>query len=192
VTRLLPDGVSASRFALAPAVVWSLSTGQPALAFAALALAGLTDVVDGRLARRLGTQSTRGALLDVTADVAVLLGACAALAALGALPPWLPLVLMAMFARFLVAARCGGSPYDPVGRHVGTVLYVGVLTLVAVPDAALAWALTAAVVVMALGSLVARELLRRAGGDSQRSRRVLGSSSSRATPAGPRGTTAPT
>jgi phosphatidylglycerophosphate synthase len=59
--------------------VWLALAGQGRLVGAALILAGLTDFLDGYLARRLGQQSAHGAWLDSLADSLLLVAAAASL-----------------------------------------------------------------------------------------------------------------
>lgn len=65
----VPNGLSALRLAGIPLYAW-LIVGQQAYAaaFVVLALAGMTDWLDGFLARRLGQYSRLGELLDPLAD----------------------------------------------------------------------------------------------------------------------------
>ena len=75
----LPDWFTGIRFLLIPAIVWLGLAGQGRLVGAALILAGLTDFLDGYLARRLGQQTAHGAWLDSLADSLLLLAAAASL-----------------------------------------------------------------------------------------------------------------
>jgi phosphatidylglycerophosphate synthase len=75
----LPDWFTGIRFLLIPAIVWLGLAGQGRLVGAALILAGLTDFLDGYLARRLGQQSAHGAWLDSLADSLLLVAAAASL-----------------------------------------------------------------------------------------------------------------
>lgn len=60
------------------ALLWPLAlVGQGRLLGLGLLAAGLTDVLDGYLARRLGTVSRFGARLDAVADLALLVSAAA-------------------------------------------------------------------------------------------------------------------
>jgi len=71
------DRLSAARLGIA-AVLWPLAlAGQGRVVAAGLVLAGLTDALDGFVARRLGQASVRGARLDAIADTALLVSAAA-------------------------------------------------------------------------------------------------------------------
>jgi phosphatidylglycerophosphate synthase len=66
--RRLPNALSTLRLALVP-VLWLLALeGRPGWVGAGLLLAGLTDILDGQLARRLDAVTPEGARLDSLAD----------------------------------------------------------------------------------------------------------------------------
>ena len=69
----LPNLLSACRIALAPVLLALAWRGLPEAFLAVLALALLTDLLDGWLARRLGQVSDRGAELDSLGDLCVYL-----------------------------------------------------------------------------------------------------------------------
>lgn len=56
------------RFALIPVYIFVYSSGHMKWAFAVVVLAGMTDILDGYLARRHGQVTTVGAMLDPLAD----------------------------------------------------------------------------------------------------------------------------
>ncbi len=85
----LPNIITLARLLAVPATVWLMLTQRLDLAFIVFLLAGLSDGVDGFLARRLGMESRLGALLDPIADKALLSGVMLLLAWLGLLPVWL-------------------------------------------------------------------------------------------------------
>jgi cardiolipin synthase len=94
----------ARAYLAAPAFVYSLHLDFGLLAVC-VALAGLTDLVDGTIARRFAHPSNLGGALDPVVD-GVFLGALAiGLAAGGAFPTWLALVVI---ARYLLPAVAGG------------------------------------------------------------------------------------
>lgn len=97
--------VSLARAQLAaPALVYSVAPGELGLLAVVLAVAGLTDLVDGTIARRFDRPSTFGGGLDPVVD-GLLLGAVAVgLAVGGTFPAWLAAVIV---ARYLVPAAVG-------------------------------------------------------------------------------------
>jgi phosphatidylglycerophosphate synthase len=78
----------------APALVYSLSPDRLGLLAVVLALAGLTDLVDGTIARRFDKPSMLGGGLDPVVD-GILLGAVAVGLAIGGIfPLWLAAVIV--------------------------------------------------------------------------------------------------
>ncbi|MHC4547398.1 MAG: CDP-alcohol phosphatidyltransferase family protein [Planctomycetota bacterium] len=66
--RLLPNAVTVLRLALLLVFAWAVLGARPLLATALLAAIGLSDWLDGFLARRWRAESRLGALLDPIAD----------------------------------------------------------------------------------------------------------------------------
>jgi cardiolipin synthase (CMP-forming) len=95
----------ARAYLAAPALVYSLHQDFALLALV-VAIAGVTDLVDGTIARRFAHPSTLGGGLDPVVD-GLLTGALAiGLALGGAFPLWLALVVI---ARYLLPALAGGG-----------------------------------------------------------------------------------
>jgi cardiolipin synthase len=94
----------ARAYLAAPALAYSVSPGHLGPLAVVLAVAGLTDLVDGTIARRFGSYSTLGGGLDPVVD-GVLLGAVAVgLVASGVIPLWLAVVIV---MRYLLPAVGG-------------------------------------------------------------------------------------
>jgi cardiolipin synthase (CMP-forming) len=91
----IANQVSLARAQLAaPALIYSLAPNRLGFLAVVLALAGLTDLVDGTIARRFDKPSRLGGGLDPVID-GVLLGAVAVgLAVGGIFPPWLAAVIV--------------------------------------------------------------------------------------------------
>ena len=68
----LPNVITFARLCAVPVAVWAVMEHKFALAFYLFLAAGLSDAVDGWLARRNGGGNTVGALLDPVADKALL------------------------------------------------------------------------------------------------------------------------
>jgi len=102
--KQLPNLLSAARLALAPYFFVLLWRRDYALALAICILAGITDGLDGLLARKLGAHSRLGAYLDPIADKVLLSGAFLTLALDGAIETWLAVVVLGRDALILLAA----------------------------------------------------------------------------------------
>jgi len=132
--RMAPHALTVLRLALAPVLFAAILRGRGDLAAAVLALAMVTDAVDGPLARRAGVASRAGAWFDVWTDFAVIEAAFGGFAAAGTGPWALPVTSALCFALFAVTARMGPAIHDPVGRHVGGILMVSAFAVVALRD----------------------------------------------------------
>ena len=123
--------VSLARAYLAvPALAYAI-TGRFALLAVVVAVAGLTDLVDGTVARRFGRPSQFGGALDPVVDGVFMGALCVGLAVGGYIPLWLALVVI---ARYLLPALAGGlliaSGRRPELRHTLTGQVSTVLILV--------------------------------------------------------------
>lgn len=77
-----------------PVIFWLVVSGQPRLAFLLFVVAGVSDGVDGYLAKRFGWQTELGAYLDPLADKLLLVSIFVALGVLGTLPSWLVIAVV--------------------------------------------------------------------------------------------------
>ncbi len=89
----LPNIISLARLCAVPVAVWLVLRGAFGPAFGIFAAAGVSDAIDGWLARRQGT-TTLGAVLDPLADKALMMGMYVTLAAVGRLPDWLAILVV--------------------------------------------------------------------------------------------------
>jgi cardiolipin synthase len=87
--RLLPNLLTLSRLLITPLVALSILGGSYALALGWLIAAGITDGLDGWLARRFGWSTRVGALLDPMADKVLLVTVYVAMGIAGLVPNWL-------------------------------------------------------------------------------------------------------
>lgn len=96
----LPNLITFARLCAVPAAVWLMLQHRLDQAFMVFVGAGLSDAVDGWLARVRNARSTLGALLDPVADKALLVSVYVTLAAIGVLPDWL--AIMVVFRDLLI------------------------------------------------------------------------------------------
>ncbi|HMM67197.1 MAG TPA: CDP-alcohol phosphatidyltransferase family protein [Dokdonella sp.] len=87
--RHLPNLITGFRIVLVWPVFWLISTGRFGSALLLAALAGISDAVDGYLAKHYGWESRLGGLLDPLADKLLLLAGFLALTLIGSVPAWL-------------------------------------------------------------------------------------------------------
>jgi len=82
----LPNLITIARILSVPVMVWAIASGEMLIAFGLFVLAGLSDAVDGYLAKRFGMRSELGAYLDPLADKALIVSIYIALGISGAVP----------------------------------------------------------------------------------------------------------
>ncbi|MBI3897794.1 MAG: CDP-alcohol phosphatidyltransferase family protein [Gammaproteobacteria bacterium] len=138
----LPNLITLSRIALTPAFVLLLNDGNYTFALLLFTLAGLSDGLDGFIAKRFHYASRLGAILDPAADKILLVSAYVMLTVLGHFPVWL--VIVVAFRDLLIV---GGyllytSMYGPVQMRpswlskVNTLLQITLVVAVLAEQAA--------------------------------------------------------
>lgn len=93
-----PCWISISRLVLLPLALWSASDPWPMgwlIAAKTCAVAALTDVLDGYVARRTGSGNPLSSSLDLLADKLFVAAMTAFLAIQGAVPFWVPAIIIA-------------------------------------------------------------------------------------------------
>lgn len=93
--RHIPNALCILRMLLVVPIAWLLKAGEYQLTLWVFAFAGLTDGLDGFLAKRCGWMSELGKILDPLADKILLVSVFITLAALGIVPVWLAVTAVA-------------------------------------------------------------------------------------------------
>jgi cardiolipin synthase len=106
--RHIPNVICVIRIVLVGPTVWALLSARYPEAMALVTIAGLSDGLDGFLAKRYHWRTRLGGLLDPLADKLLLVSLFLALAYLGLIPWWLAAVVL---ARDLVIVS-GGMTYS--------------------------------------------------------------------------------
>ncbi|ONG53353.1 CDP-alcohol phosphatidyltransferase [Pseudoroseomonas deserti] len=96
----MPNLITLARLCAVPTNIWLIIHGRLDLSCIVFLAAGVSDAIDGWLARRQGSQSRLGAFLDPLADKALLITTYVALAWAAVLPDWL--ALMVVFRDLLI------------------------------------------------------------------------------------------
>ena len=90
----IPNIITLGRIILVPVIIWAIASNQMEIAFAIFVIAGVSDAVDGFLAKRFNMASELGALLDPLADKALLVSIYVALGIWGAVPRWIVILVV--------------------------------------------------------------------------------------------------
>jgi len=87
--RHLPNALTVLRMVLVIPLVWLINEGRYDAALIIALIAGITDALDGWLAKHFAWQSWIGGIIDPIADKLMLIGGFVSLGFVGAHPQWL-------------------------------------------------------------------------------------------------------
>lgn len=90
----IPNLITVARILLVPLTIWLIITGQFLLAFLIFIAAGVSDAIDGFIAKRFHQATELGAYLDPIADKLLLVSIYVALALGGHIPAWLAILVV--------------------------------------------------------------------------------------------------
>lgn len=90
----IPNLITLGRVILVPIIFWLLISNQTGAACIAFFVAGISDAVDGYLAKTYNWQTELGAYLDPLADKLLLVSIFVALGVLGEIPSWLAIAVV--------------------------------------------------------------------------------------------------
>ncbi len=90
----IPNILTLVRILTIPAFLILLTSGRPILALAIFCAGGITDALDGAIARLTDTKTELGAILDPLADKLLLLSSFCVLALMGLVPNWLTVLVL--------------------------------------------------------------------------------------------------
>lgn len=141
----IPNVLSMLRLVGVPVFLWAILNSHDTLALVVLMASGISDYLDGKIARKFGLTSKLGAVLDPVADRLYILSTLLGLAWREIIPWWLVVVLLArevFLTVLLLIARTKGLREMPV-HFVGkaatfNLLYAFPLLLLADGDGTLA------------------------------------------------------
>jgi CDP-diacylglycerol--glycerol-3-phosphate 3-phosphatidyltransferase len=167
----MAHALSTLRLLLAVPLIWSIGVGGASgagLAAALFVLAIATDLLDGHMARRLGTASAFGRALDHGSDVVFVCGGLFAAASRGLVPWPLPVLIAFAFAQYAIDSyllhRERELRMSALGRWNGILYFVplgGAILVLLGADflapllVAVAWLLVASTVVSIADRLMA-------------------------------------
>jgi cardiolipin synthase (CMP-forming) len=101
---VLANWLTILRIVLIPVFVLLLIYRRPGIALCVFSLAAVTDMLDGYVARRRGSQSRLGAFLDPMADKLLLTASFVTLTQLRFLPAWITIVVISRDVILVVGA----------------------------------------------------------------------------------------
>lgn len=152
----IPSLVTALRLLVAPVFFYMIMADQYLLAILILIFAGITDFLDGYLARKLDASSDIGAYLDVISDFILIVLGFAAFVLKGWYDPFILLIIITMFALFVATSSLKKLVYDPVGKYLGAFLMVMLFITLLFPQPLIRTILLVLLVIICLASIISR------------------------------------
>jgi len=153
----IPNLITLARILLVPIVVWAITAGEMRIAFILFLAAGISDAVDGFLAKRFGMATEVGAYLDPLADKAMLVSIYIALGIAQAIPRWLVILVVSrdiMIVGAVILSWLVDKPVKLKPLLVSKLNTVAQIALACVVMAALGFRFNADLVTMLLTALV--------------------------------------
>jgi cardiolipin synthase (CMP-forming) len=154
----IPNLITLARILLVPVIIWAITSNQMQVAFWLFVIAGLSDLVDGFLAKRFGMATALGAYLDPLADKAMIVSIYVALGIAEAIPRWLVILVVSrdiMIVAAVILSWLVGKPMALKPLTVSKLNTVAQIVLAIVVLAGLGFSFDAAFAVSVLTALVA-------------------------------------
>src|SRR5476649_2244341 len=155
----IPNLITLGRILLVPIVVWAIASGTMWIAFVLFVAAGISDAVDGFLAKRFNMASELGAYLDPLADRALIVSIYLTLGINGAIPRWLVILVVSrdiMIVGAFMLSWLVGSPRKVKPLLVSKLNTVAQILFACVVLGSLGFDIQADTLKLALMGLVAR------------------------------------
>lgn len=132
----LPNVLTGIRFLFIPVYLYVFLNGHVKMAFLVLVLAGVTDVLDGYIARTRGLVTEVGSMLDPLADKLMLLTAILSFLFSGMIPLGVALLLFIRDAGMIIGSAIvhfkgyRTIPANGMGKLTTVFLYMAILLIV--------------------------------------------------------------
>jgi cardiolipin synthase len=114
----LPNLITFARLLCVPFAIWLIAEERYGAAFWVFVGAGVSDALDGYVAKRFDRRTRLGALLDPIADKALLAGVYVSLGAAGMVPVWLVVLVVLrdslIVAGFVALRATARPPFEPL------------------------------------------------------------------------------
>jgi cardiolipin synthase (CMP-forming) len=154
----IPNLITLARILLVPVIVWAITSGEMLAAFVLFLAAGVSDAVDGFIAKRFNMASELGAYLDPLADKALIVSIYVALGISGAIPRWLVILVVSrdiMIVGAVILSWLVGKPIPVRPLPISKVNTAGQIVLAGLVLAALGFGFDAEAPITATMAAVA-------------------------------------
>jgi phosphatidylglycerophosphate synthase len=152
----LPNALSYIRILLSPLFFYTFINGQILISIVILVLAGITDILDGFIARKKGLSTSKGAYLDVTSDFILIISCFIAFVVMGWYNSLIIVLIILMFILFIGSSGLKKPVYDPVGKYLGAYLMVMIFISLIFSEPFVRQILVILLIIISLCSIISR------------------------------------
>lgn len=125
------QSITVIRILLAFAFLYFYFINLTILAISVFIVAGITDILDGWVARKLNECSDFGCYFDVSTDFFLVLIAFISFVIDGIYPYWVIIIICFVFLQFILTSKFKILIYDPVGKYwLVFLIIVSTITLI--------------------------------------------------------------
>jgi phosphatidylglycerophosphate synthase len=152
----IPNFLSISRIIVAPTFIYTFISGLYLFSLMIIIFTGVTDALDGYIARKIDATSDIGAYLDVISDFVFILACFLAYTINGWYDPLVLLLIIIMFCMFIGTSGLKKPVYDPVGKYLGAYLMLMIFLSILSPEMLVRQILLILLVIICLASVISR------------------------------------
>ncbi len=152
----LPNALSYIRIFLSPIFLYTFLNDQILISIGILVFAGITDILDGFIARKQGSSTNKGAYLDVVSDFILIIACFIAFVVVGWYDPLILVLIILMFMLFIGTSGLKKPLYDPVGKYLGAYLMVMIFISLIFTEPFVRQILVFVLLIISVSSIVSR------------------------------------
>lgn len=130
---MVPSGISSLRIAALPLFLYFFTTGASNICLIIFTVIVFSDLLDGAVARKFKVESRRGAYFDAATDFIFITGAFSVFVLSNYYSSWMLFLIGASFVQFVLSSHYTKKLYDPLGKYLGSALYLGIGLTLACP-----------------------------------------------------------
>ena len=153
----IPNAITSLRLMALPLLAYSFSHQVVFATYVLFLFSISTDLLDGFIARKLGSTSKLGTYFDVTFDFIFILGMYLTFVNKGIYSPWILLLIILVFAQFTFSNLYSKQTiYDPIGKYYGSLLFGGIGLTLLFLDKFIYDIVTSGIIISTILSLISR------------------------------------
>lgn len=156
---IIVSAIIAIRLVAALLFLYTFTNELTVWALCIFLVAVFTDALDGYVARRLGGATPfLGPYSDAVVDFVFVLAAFWAFVSKNLYPFWTLLLIITLFAQFILTSGLSRPVYDPVGKYFGLFLFGAIGVTLVLPDTAAVQVVLAGILGFSAVAVISRSL----------------------------------